>query len=191
MRLSDETYEYIKEEVVDLFERYDVRCIPISGSELALKMGITLIPFSSLSAKKLNACLKASEDGYYFEPGDGREIIYYNDSLNYTRINMTILHEIGHCVLGHTDDMDADVVESEAAFFAKYALAPPPLVHRIRPEYPDEIEDFFDIGYEAAYYAFDYYQKWLRKFLAVGCLYPYETRLLQLFQESSQGGKCL
>ena len=35
MRLSAEQYEFIKGEVVALFERYDVRCIPISGFELA------------------------------------------------------------------------------------------------------------------------------------------------------------
>ena len=39
MRLTDEQYEFIKGEVVALFERYDVRCIPINGFELAYKMG--------------------------------------------------------------------------------------------------------------------------------------------------------
>lgn len=37
MRLSDDVYEYIKQEVTDLFVRYDIRRIPISGDELAKK----------------------------------------------------------------------------------------------------------------------------------------------------------
>ena len=43
------------------------------------------------------------------------------------RIRFTIMHEIGHIVLDHTEH--SDLAESEANFFAKYALAPPPLVH--------------------------------------------------------------
>lgn len=185
MRLEDNVYEYIKEEVVDLFVRYEVKCIPISGFELAMKMGIVLIPYSSLSTAKQAAANKVSEDGFYFEPGDGREIIFYNDDKNYTRVNMTILHEIGHCVLGHSEDMDAEVVESEAGFFAKYAAAPPPLIHKLKPETPEEIEAVFDIGYEAAYYGFVYYQKWLRKHYALGRYCSYEIRLLQIFQETA------
>ena len=48
LKLSDDEYEYIKQEVIDLFERYCVRCIPISGFEMAMNMGIVLIPYSSL-----------------------------------------------------------------------------------------------------------------------------------------------
>jgi len=98
-KLTDEQYEFIKGEVVALFERYDVRCVPISGFELAYKMGIRLIPYSSLSKKKYEAAMKVSSDGFYVEDVEGRDKIFYNDSVVYERANMTILHEIGHCVL--------------------------------------------------------------------------------------------
>ena len=45
MKLSGEQYEFIKGEVVSVFDHYDIRCIPISGFELAYKMGIKLIPY--------------------------------------------------------------------------------------------------------------------------------------------------
>ena len=185
MRLEDETYEFIKEEVVDLFERYDVRCIPISGFELAMKMGIHLIPYSTLPPEKQKAAMSASPDGFYYEPGNGEEYIYYNDSVGYERANMTILHEIGHGVLGHHDGMDPDVMETEAGFFAKYAAAPPPLIHRIQPEYPEEIEDFFRISYTAACYAMEYYKKWLWRHRQTGIYCAYEIRLLKLFLKSA------
>ena len=51
MRLSDEQYEFIKGEVVALFERYDVRCIPISGFELAYKMGVFRHPLLGSDGK--------------------------------------------------------------------------------------------------------------------------------------------
>lgn len=161
MKLSDETYEYIKQEVIDLFVRYNIKCVPISGFELAKKIGIILIPYSGLNTAKRSAAQTISMDGFYWEPGDGKEYILYEDSANYRRQNMTILHEIAHGVLGHDDNTDPKVAEAEAGFFAKYAIAPPPLVHRIKPSKPEEIQEFFSISYQAACNAFNYYQKWL------------------------------
>ena len=179
MRLTDEQYEFIKGEVVALFERYDVRCIPISGFELAYKMGITLIPYSALTEKQRLTAMKVSTDGFYMEDQFGNDLIYYNDddSISYGRANMTILHEIGHCVLDHTGESEEE--ETEAGFFAKYAVAPPPLIHRIKPDRPEDIADVFNISYEAACYAMEYYRKWLAY---GGKDYTgYEIRLLRLF----------
>lgn len=181
MKLENDDYEYIKSEVIDLFERFDVRCIPISGFELAMKMGIVLIPYSSLADRKQHAAYSISPDGFLFEPGDGKEYIYYNDSIDYERANMTILHEIGHDVLGHHEKMDQQVREAEAAFFAKYAAAPPPLIHRIKPKYPEDIEAFFGISHFAAQIAYEYYHKWLTQHERVGRYLTYEKRLLELF----------
>ena len=93
---------------------------------------------------------------------DGKEYIFYNDRKNYRRCNMTILHEIGHAVLGHTEETNHDIAEAEAAFFAKYAIAPPPLVHKIQSKTAVAISEQFDISLEAAMYARDYYLKWLQ-----------------------------
>lgn len=185
MRLSDERYEEIKAEVIDLFYRYDIRCIPISGFELAINMEISLVPYSSLSPQKLLAAYRVSTDGFYLEPGDGKECIFFNDQVGYRRANMTILHEIGHCVLGHHDGMDQEEAETEAKFFAKYAAAPPPLVHRIKPDGPEDIEEIFVISYEASVYAFDYYHKWLRQYRQTGLYFAYEQHLLKLFRETA------
>ena len=182
IKLSNEQYEFIKGEVVAIFEKYDVRCIPISGFELALKMGIKLIPYSSLSDDKRLAVTRCSPDGFYVERYNGKEYIYYNDiDATYERINMTLLHEIGHCVLDHTGNLnDSEEEEAEAAFFAKYAIAPPPLIHRISLECSEDILEVFNISYEASIYAFNYYLKWLnygsKKYM------DYELRMLKLFE---------
>ncbi|MDO4458876.1 MAG: ImmA/IrrE family metallo-endopeptidase [Clostridia bacterium] len=181
MRLDNSTYEYIKEEVADLFIRYDVKCIPINGFELATKMGIVPIPYSSLSPKKLVVAQNISPDGFYMEPGDGREYIYYNDQVGYERCNMTILHEIGHAVLGHTEDTDSEIAEAEAAFFAKYAAAPPPLVHKLQPDCPEEIADTFCISFEASWHAWNYYSNWKRFHYAYGRFTAYEEKLNKLY----------
>ena len=177
MKLSDERYEFLKGEVVSLFERYDVRCIPISGFELACKMAIKLIPYSTLAKEQYIAAMKISNDGFYLEDSFGNDIIYYNDAISYERLNMTLLHEIGHCVLDHKGESDEE--EAEANFFAKYAAAPPPLVHCLRDKSPESIGDAFCISYTAAVYAVNYYKKWLT--YGNSEYTDYEIRLLHLF----------
>lgn len=181
MRLPDEQYEFIKGEVVAVFERYGVRCIPINGFELAYKMQIKLIPYSALSIDKQMAAIKLSSDGFYMEDLEGIDTIYYNDTiLSYERINMTLLHEIGHCVLDHIGRSDEE--EAEAKFFAKYAVAPPPLIHRLSDKSVMPIAAAFCISFEAAEIASNYYKKWLA--YRGDREIDYEIRLLQLFNIS-------
>ena len=79
MRLNNEQYEQIKQTVIDTYLEYNVKCIPISAFELAIKMGIKLITYSSLSEEKKSAARKISTDGYSVEMQDGIWKIYYND----------------------------------------------------------------------------------------------------------------
>ena len=181
MRLNDEVYEFIKQEVIDLFVRYGVNSAPISGFELAQKMGIMIIPYSTLSRIKLYKAMIASPDGFYLELGNGREYVFYNDNNGMERSNMTILHEIGHCVLGHNDNSDSE--EAEANFFAKYAIAPPPLIHRFKPNKPEVIRKYFFISYEAARNSLAYYYKWLK--IWKGIYKDYEVVLLRQFAIAS------
>ena len=179
-KLTDEQYEYIKGEVIALMVKLEIKCIPISGFEIASKMGITLIAYSSLNKEMLMAATKTSNDGFYCEV-DGREYIFFNDiKISYERQNMTILHEIGHCVLDHTGRGDDE--EAEANFFAKYAIAPPPLVHRVGLKDAKEIMNRFNISSEAACYAWEYYQTWLRFHKAYGRFTEYEQKLLKLYK---------
>ena len=94
---------------------------------------------------------------------------------------MTILHEIGHCVLDHTGHSEHE--EDEANFFAKYAIAPPVLVDKIGAECPEDIYNVFDISYEAAVYAYDYYLSWKRRHNRIGKYTDYEEKLLALYKK--------
>ncbi len=178
--LSDDRCEEIKQEVVNLFERYNVNSVPIIGFEIASKMGIKVIPYSSKSEKARELCMKESEDGFSIRKGN-QWYIFYNEEKGFGRINNTMLHEIGHIVLDHTED--SELAEKEVKFFAKYALVPPVLVHKLKLSTPEEISETFDVSYEAAYYALVYYNKWLNY---SGRFYkPYEKQLLALFSKNS------
>ncbi len=182
IKLSDERCEEIKQKVVQLFEKYNINCVPINGFEIASKMGIKVIPYSSKTCKVRELCLKESEDGFSIKRNN-KWYIFYNDAdgKQFGRVNNTMLHEIGHIVLDHTED--SELAEKEVKFFAKYALVPPVLVHKLKLTSPEKISETFDVSYEAAYYALVYYNKWLH----YGGRYykPYEEQLLALFSNNT------
>lgn len=160
MYLNNDIYEFIKGEIAYLYSKYDLTTIPINGFELARKMNIKLIPYNSLNKEEYEKFIEADRDSLYMEYGN-IECIAYNDEIQESRLNMSILHEIGHCVLDHSTDKNYKRRESEAKFFAKYAIAPLPLVHQFQPTCLEDIENIFHTSSEASMYIFNNYKKWL------------------------------
>ena len=161
MQLSNERYEQIKESVVQLYEQCDVHCTPISGYEIAVRLGVKVIPYSALSAANRSKALRFSNDGFSaFENGEWRICVNDDSSIVYGRINFTLLHEIGHIWLKHTEA--SDLADAEADFFAKFAQCPPVLIYKYGLTNVGQIMNRFEISYGAACNAFDYYHKWLR-----------------------------
>lgn len=190
MRLLDDDYERIKSAVADLYRRYSVTTIPVDVFSLARKMGIVIRPYSSCP-DLFRLALKGAvpEDGFKATVLRGSRyttVIFYNDTMSRQRIRFTILHEIGHIVLGHKQS--SELAEAEASFFAKYAIAPPVLVNYIRPSDYVDIANAFDISLECAYYSMDYYGKWLR--FSYG-YYDYETTIEELFTIVDGGERIL
>ena len=91
-------------------------------------------------------------------------------------------HEIGHIYLGHfeNDDLSYEEKEAEANFFAKYSIAPPPLVNIAKCESPWDVAIIFDVSGEASMYLYSYYQKWMQ----YGPIEyePFELQMIELFQ---------
>lgn len=179
--ISNRRYEQIKSIVVDLFVKYGVSCVPVNSFELATKMGIKVIPYSAITDSKRYLLLKKSEDGFCVEKNKGEWYIFYNDEKEYGRINNTIMHEIAHIVLDHTED--SELAEAEVKFFAKYALAPPVLIHKLNISDPYEISRVFEVSLEAAIYAYSYYKKWLE--YGYSDYTEYELKMLDLFDQGA------
>lgn len=67
-KLSADRYEEIKGLAINMFEKYDVKCLPISGFEIASKMGIKVVPYSAYPNQRTRELmLKESEDGFVGE----------------------------------------------------------------------------------------------------------------------------
>ncbi len=163
MLLPGYRYEEIKRKAVETIAKTDERAIPVDPIAMAGGLGIHVVAYQDLFAVGMNACFKKSKNGFKFllDDGEGNETwyIYYNKDMPRGRVRFTILHEIGHIVLGHLQE--SDVAEAEANFFAKFAIAPPSLVHLIRPSDYIDVALAFDLSGEGAFYSWIYYQKWL------------------------------
>lgn len=183
IKLSDKRCEEIKKTVTKMFREYGVSCVPINGFEIAHKMGVKIIPYSSFPLKKQPLLLKKSEDGFSVERTNGQWYLFYNDSKDFGRVNHTIMHEIGHIILDHTED--SELAEKEVKFFAKYALAPPVLIHKLKLTNASDIAKVFEISYEAACYAYEYYRKWLKISRWKQKYTDYEIQILSLFSSAS------
>jgi len=173
VHLRADTCEHIKITAINTLEYYDIKCVPISAFEMANKIGLSVFPYSAFG-EKAELLMKLSEDGFICGTS-----VYYNDKCKiYGRINHTIMHEVGHYILGHTSNGEEE--EKEASFFAKYTLAPPPLIHKML-ENPtiEDIAEIFDISYTAARNALNYYKKWY--YYGEIDFTPYEEKLLRLF----------
>lgn len=175
MFLDDETCEFIKGEAAHYMDIHKI-CYPISGDAFASCLGITTIPYSKLPQNVQAWARYTSEDGFLFE---NRLKLYFNDNALPERIEMTKLHEIGHYLLDHnsTKNKSEEEKEKEARFFAKYIMAPPPLIHQLDDIDEGSIRKEFGLSYEAAHYALEYYYKWRRKFK--GIYKDYEIKLLR------------
>ena len=165
--LPPERYEEIEEEVINMLEECEVTHYPIDPFELAGKLRYVLCPYSSLSHKKRQWAFGESKDGFSQLEEDLNEmvrfVIYYNDLSEYKRrIRWTILHEIGHFYLGHHSlkHIDKKVTEEEANHFAKYAIAPPPVVKHMGVRSANELRVVFITSQEAAEHSFEFYTGW-------------------------------
>lgn len=177
MRLSDQRYEELKSEAVRLLEHCHVLVFPIDSKEIINRLGGSLVSYSSLSRKQREACLAFSSDGFSIQE-NGTWFVVYNDEKGEARTRMTLIHEVAHRWLKHS--CESALAESEASFFAKYALAPPIIIDALGLESVSQISSFFGTSWEAANYAQGYWQKW--RMFSGKELTEQERKLLQLFE---------
>ena len=167
--LPKSRYEEIEDTVIDMLEECEVMHYPIDPFELARKLRYKLRPYSSLNESKREWAFGESKDGFSQLEEDEITgmtyyVIYYNDGeKNVGRLRWTILHEIGHCYLGHhcLRHVNKKVTEEEANHFAKYALAPPPLVKALGIHSVSELKKVFITSREAAEHSIEFYRGWL------------------------------
>ena len=79
------------------------------------------------------------------------------------RITQTILHEFAHYYLEHNPCNKSDEEEAEATFFAKYLLAPLPVIMQLPiPPTKINLQFNFGLGFQASEITLENYKKRVR-----------------------------
>lgn len=88
--------------------------------------------------------MENSEYGFSIVKNNCR-IILYNENMPLSCIRFTVAHEIGHAVLGHTDEQDPNA-EKEANCFARNLLCPVPVIDSYNLETPSDYVSLFNVS---------------------------------------------
>lgn len=146
-------YPKLDEDAINLRIDYGFFEYGIDVFELARYIGMTLIPYSSLSEEKRSA-IKATNDlndGFTVmrhSDGGWDFLTYYNDNLPLVRQRFTIAHEIKHVFYREENSTEKD--EALADHFARELLAPSCLVMFLMENHSvSELCNFFNISVQA------------------------------------------
>ncbi len=174
--LTDAKYAEIGCSVADLYEELGIKTFPIDPFDIAKRKGFVLKPYSQLSEQTC-ATLRQHEWSGASMRCDKSCYIYYDDSQVKPRQRFTVMHEIGHILLGHKQD--SDYAEKCANHFAAYALAPPPIVWRCKCNTAKEAAKRFDLSMSCAENAVNRSYAWASA--RCDCT-DYEKRILKQFE---------
>lgn len=128
----------------------------MSAKEILHYHGYTIVPYSFLEEKRnglAEYCYQYSEDAFRF-----KNLIYYNDNKPKSRIEFSLMHELGHILLEHQGEYDWQ--EVEANYFASNIIAPRMAIHYSKCTSAEDIHKNFGLSLEASQYAYSDYLAW-------------------------------
>lgn len=177
--MPERIYRNIEELAVNLYLELNIRDTAFDVFNVANKIGYQLIPLSMATETRRGYLRANGFDAInYFDARTNSYVIIYEDRVSLQRQRFSIMHEIGHILLGHKQE--SDLARIQANYFAAYALAPSPLIHLYDIEDYIELAEIFNISRECAMLCASRYNNWLqygsKNFL------PYENRLIKLFE---------
>lgn len=180
LTLPQRVFWDVDKAVAKLYEELNIKSVPIDPFAIAKALNIKVQPYSEFSEEILQKLVKISQDGFgFFDIEENRYVILYDDVNNCkARQRFTIMHEIGHIVLGHK--VDSPLAEVLANAFASYALAPSPIIHMLVFDSYLDFMSIFNISNEGAYYTFIRYKQWTHQ-IEQRALFDFEIKLMERF----------
>lgn len=162
---------------IDIFLDYGLTNFPLDINDLARKMGVKLVKYSSFDDNQRELLLKKSIDGFFVN-SPNVPLIFYNDRIEYQgKINLTIAHELKHYIC--KDENEDEDSEKLADHFGRFLLCPTPYLIYSGIEDIYEIMDVFGLTYSAALNALNAAIR--RKSFYGRKIFEYEQSLIDLF----------
>lgn len=138
--------------VYDVHMDYCITSFPIDEKRLVSEMGFILIRYSKLSKKDKKMMEDIIQTGVHLcsrKKGYPIYMIAYNDDTEPGRAKLTVLHEIGHILLGHGSN-PTPLQEAEADYFAKQMAAPRCLLRFKGHTTTSDIRKFYGLSRDAS-----------------------------------------
>lgn len=140
----------IRNKVAEVIIECDIKSFPIDCFQVLQHYGYKVYTYSELQEKNkelYEMCISYSEDA--FRNGN-LKLIAYNDKMPVKRIRFSLMHELGHHILVHKNDLPQN--ETEANYFASNILAPRIAIYYAKCKYRKDIEEIFNVSSAASYY---------------------------------------
>lgn len=178
LKIPNEMYENVAKTAVKLYVDLNITETPIEPLDIAKRKGFIVKPYSKLSDDKSSYVKNRDINGMsYYYAKIGKYVILYDDSCVSAFQRFTVMHEIGHILLGHKQE--SELANQMANYFAAYSLAPSPLIGLFNCADASDIMREFDVSKPCAEICIKRYMNW-RDY--GGELRDYEKKLLKLFK---------
>lgn len=148
--------EHIHRKIFDIYQECDIHEFPLDCFSVLEHYGLRIITYQEVKIEKpdlFRAISNYSKDAFRF-----RMTVYYNALNNIGRIRFSLMHELGHFILGHTKE--SEINENEADYFASCILAPRVAIKRLNCMTSDDIHKTFGLSYAAANRTLLDYKDW-------------------------------
>lgn len=156
IRIPPHYYERIERKVVALYVEQGICSIPIDPFAIIKKRGYILVEYNKIN----HPTKKDGDDAFsWYDPQRKTYVIAYNPNRYIDRVRFTLMHEIGHIDMGHK--CESELAKKIADYFAGYALAPSPLIHKFASADVATIGAVFQVSPQCAQARSDRYVKWL------------------------------
>ena len=129
-----------------------------------------------------NLCISYSQDAFCI---NSLNLIAYNSQKSANRIRFSLMHELGHHLLRHRNDLPSN--EDEANYFASNILAPRIAMYYAHLKSVNEVGHFFNLSSSAAYYAAQDFSEWCQDVRRNG-MHSYDKDLYQHFYNPDYKG---
>lgn len=138
--------EFINKKILEVYKECNIRSFPIDCFSALKHYGMQTITYKETkehNPELYKAIYRYSNDAFRF-----RMSVYYNSTNSDGRIRFSLMHELGHYILGHTKESSDN--EDEANTFASNFLAPRPITFQRGLKTAEQIRDYYGISISAA-----------------------------------------
>lgn len=174
-------YYEIQTHILDVYETCEIQAFPFDCHKVLERYGYRIFTYQQLrkaNDRLYHYCCRLSDDAFHYKD---LKIVAYDETKLWQRIRFSLMHELGHIILNHTEETSQ--TEHEANYFASHILVPRMAIYYSRCRNKESVAKLFDISLSAAELALNDYKIWYKK--ASKHMSPLDRRMYLHFYDTS------